>query len=105
MKGANGKFAICLQKSGTELFINAPAFKGNPNLKPETIKTVDAQLIYHKPTYSLSTTLYRSKQEDVISRDSVEGSTQLLQMNAGELTFKGIEIEGEYKFKRQLTLM
>ena len=91
--------------SGTELFINAPAFKGNPDLKPETMQTIDAQLIYQKFNYSVSTTLYHSKQKDVISRVSLsDESTQLIQENSGELTFKGIEIEGEYIIRPQLRL-
>ena len=44
---------------GLGLFIDVPTLQGNANLKPETIKTYDAQIFYHTPLYNAAVYVVR----------------------------------------------
>jgi len=78
-----------------ELFVDAPTIAGDPSLKPETMKTYDAQLIYKADDIYHALTLFRSKQEDLISRDG--SFSPPMQANLGEVVYKGIELESKAK--------
>lgn len=68
---------------------------GNPDLEPETIATVDAQLFYSGPRHWAALTLYQSKQDDTISAvTQLDGS--VINLNGGEIDFQGIELEGKF---------
>ncbi len=88
---------------GLELFLDAPALQGNAELEPEKIKTVDAQLIYQRQENILSVTLYRSKHTNVIARDTSFSPQK--QVNAGEVTFKGIEFENRHQLTHRVRLL
>jgi len=82
-----------------ERAINLPtAIVGNPDLAPETIKTIDAQIFYHDARHYGALTLYKSTQEDTIAR---QGPPPLTFVNSGRLDYKGIELEGDIKFSNK----
>src|SRR6185437_7644428 len=55
--------------TGQERGSQVPGFNyGNSALKPESIDTVDAQISYGRPIYSVALTYFHSDQNDVISR-------------------------------------
>jgi len=76
-----------------ELFFDGPALVGDPNLKPETMKTYDAQLIYKTSEMYHALTLFHSKQEEIITRDG--SFSPPIQANIGEIIYKGIELESK----------
>ncbi|WP_373000043.1 TonB-dependent receptor plug domain-containing protein [Sulfurimonas sp.] len=74
---------------------NNPSINGNPNLKPETVKT--HELSFHNSSIQslkASLTLFYTKIEDIIVLDST------LYKNKGEVVTKGLEFEAKYNLKR-----
>lgn len=80
-----------------ETEIDAPQLKGVPSLKPETIATYDAQLMYKTATRYLALALYHSKLENLIVR--VPG-TPTTHDNEGFVKFRGVELEGKAELSR-----
>ncbi len=80
--------------SALERFVNVPSISGNPLLLPETIDTVDAQLVYRSTSLFGSFTLFNSKQKDIVSR--VFGAP-IRFINGGEITYRGFEFEGNWR--------
>jgi len=79
---------ICCRADGS----NKGGLRGNPNLKPETITTVDAQYYYYTPKSQFNITYFQSKQTDLIERE--RAADRVLDfINRGKLTVKGIELE------------
>ncbi len=68
--------------------------RGNPNLKPETVETTEAQLFYHARNVEAGLTLFNVRQEDLVNR-VMRGST-ITFVNENELKFRGVELEGKY---------
>lgn len=79
-----------------DLFVDSPALRGNPDLKPEKIETVDLEYFRHSANSSLSVVLYYSEQKDIHSRFNVGGFTNSFQ-NKGEVTYRGLEFSGHYQ--------
>jgi outer membrane receptor protein involved in Fe transport len=52
-----------------ETLINHPGLKGNPNLVPEKVGTLDAQVSYRSESYSGSVDYFYSRQTDLIIQD------------------------------------
>ncbi|MFH1198031.1 MAG: TonB-dependent receptor [bacterium] len=79
-----------------EMFLQNPAVKGNPNLSPEKIATIDVQAFYSAKSLELSLTYYNSKYTNSITRVPVAGQTGVVTYaNAGDLNTYGIEFEGK----------
>ena len=70
---------------GIELFVNAPGLVGNTALKPETIETIDLQLIKNFNRINIAFTLYWSTHKDMIIRDASQ--TPPTQKNGGEIDY------------------
>lgn len=79
-----------------DLFVDSPALRGNPDLKPEKIETVDLEYFRHATNSSLSLVLYYSEQKDIHSRFNVGGFTNSFQ-NKGEVSYQGVEFSGHYQ--------
>lgn len=77
---------------GTDLFLDSPFLKGNINLKPELIKTIDVQFIRETSSSNIALTLYHSRHEDLHTRELVGGVQTFV--NRGEVKYTGIELEG-----------
>lgn len=77
--------------SGVERALNIPGLLvGDPSVKPETIKTFDAQIVYDDSKYHAALTAYKSIQNDTIAR---EGSNPMRFANTGDVVYKGVEFE------------
>jgi len=85
--------------SSGELGANSVVVKGNRNLRPEKVETVDAQIYYHDLDYQMSLTAFRSVVTDLIVRTPIPNTTptQLLFTNGGKIVFEGLEVETQAK--------
>ncbi len=72
---------------------------GNPNLEPETIKTMEAELHYTGKSFQGSIAYFDSTEEDLVGRIPTAGGTSFTFANTGELDIHGLELE----IKSQLT--
>ncbi len=79
--------------TGVEAFFDLPGAVGNPNLAPEKISTLDAQLSYQNTQYQITASYFRSRQSDLITRQTVGSETQYI--NQGEFFLEGGEFEAE----------
>ncbi|SMF49001.1 Outer membrane receptor for ferrienterochelin and colicins [Alteromonadaceae bacterium Bs31] len=79
------------EASPLERFTDLPAVVGDPNLKPETIDTLDFQFSYQRARTSYSVSLFKSKQKDIVTR--VTGQPIQI-INGGGINYQGIELEG-----------
>jgi len=87
---------------GTELFVDSPGLVGNSSLKPEQMKTYEAQLIYEDMKKSLAISWYRSKQRETITRSVREIDRPPSFINQGDVDYQGIEIEGKLSITEHL---
>ena len=77
----------------TERFIDSNTIRGNSNLKAETIATSELQFFYYTQTNQVAITFYESHIENVITR--VRANDGVFDfVNAGDIKFEGIELEG-----------
>jgi len=77
-----------------------PILMGNPNLRPETTQTLDAQIAYHTDAFRVAATYFHSDYYDVITR---EGSFPATYQNHGHGTkFDGVELEADWRFSDRL---
>lgn len=84
--------------------INNPAAIGNPNLDPETIRSLELAFDY-KPFYELSTvfnTFYYEWEDIIQFVPGVEGNTA---QNAGQQTGYGFELEAKWSLSTTFSLM
>ena len=86
-----------------ELLLNHPILKGNPNLKPERVGTLDVSATYQGNRILAGITYFRSHQTDSIIQDT--STSPWMYRNLGEATFHGVELEGKYYFKKAFFLM
>jgi len=83
----------------TERFVSLSRLIGNPNLKPETIATTDLQLYYNSADTYAALTYYHSEMKDIVTKVPIPNDPPKQQyMNAGEITFDGVELEGKINF-------
>ncbi len=84
--------------TAVESFIVVPGvLLGNPNLQPERIKTLEAQLTYENEKQRAAVTLYNSRMLDIIAQELVGGTFNYVTQEAKE-RYKGIEFEFERQF-------
>jgi len=73
--------------------------QGNPDLNPEKVTSLDAQIFYNAPQMQLAATYFNASQKDLIVKTSYwpEGAVWPLSTyeNQGELTTQGIELEAK----------
>jgi outer membrane receptor for ferrienterochelin and colicin len=83
-----------------ERFVNSgTALQGNPNLKPETVTTVDVQLLARVSDFNLAVSYFDSTYKDVITRtvdtcNGVAGAN--CYVNTGERNINGWEFDGKW---------
>jgi hypothetical protein len=82
-----------------ETLLNQPDVKGNPNLKPETVGTLDAQLIYQNNRLQASVDYFESRQTNLISLNAATFPLRYYNYSA-PLHFQGGEAEAKYYLKR-----
>jgi outer membrane receptor for ferrienterochelin and colicins len=71
-----------------------PTLVGNPDLKPETVTTYDAQLFYHdEKTYAAVTYFHSDLDQQILVDKSTSDPTMLI--NGGRQRFRGVEIEAK----------
>jgi outer membrane receptor protein involved in Fe transport len=76
---------------------------GNPDLDPETVRTFDAQLLYHAPKGEITAGVFYSQLDDLIIR--VPSGNRQVFANGGEMKFWGLELEGKYFINDRLYLL
>ena len=83
--------------SFTELYvINNPAAVGNPDLKPETLHTLEAAVSWQAATRTrLGLNLYRFRQSNIIRTD-----TAITFQNQGQQDGHGVELEAQWEPSR-----
>ncbi len=82
----------------TERLINAPGIGvGNPDLQPETVTTLDAQVFYNASRLQLAATYFNSKQDNLINEAlKFAGDTPFVTYdNDGTLSLQGLELEAK----------
>jgi outer membrane receptor protein involved in Fe transport len=86
--------------------INNPAVLGNPDLRPETIQTVELAFDY-RPIHDLrfGLGLFHYRWDDIIEFVPDPGATTRTAQNAGEQTGSGIELEIEWRPLTSLRLL
>lgn len=86
--------------------VNNPSALGNPDIKPEKLKSLELAFDYH-PTEKLRAglNLFHYRWEDIISYLPDPGATTVSAQNFGTQTGKGIEIESEWKVNEQFALI
>ena len=75
-----------------ELYSVANTFVGNPDIEPETIRTLEASYIYKSMDTVFRTTIYHSNAEDLIAIDP-----QLVYGNIDQVDSSGLELEIEQR--------
>jgi outer membrane receptor for ferrienterochelin and colicins len=87
-----------------ETGLTHPGLKGNPNLVPEKVGTLDLQASYQTNRAQLSVDYFHSRETDLIFQD---GSTLPAKYyNLGTpATFQGIDSEGKFYFRRNWFLL
>jgi outer membrane receptor protein involved in Fe transport len=85
-----------------ETLLNNPGLGGNPNLKPETVKTFDLGFYFEDNRFQAGIDYFHSKFNDLIV--DLPGPTRAVYFNFGQLTFNGAEIEGKYYFGKNFFL-
>ena len=78
-----------------ETSVDAAGFLGNPDLRPETLKSIDAQVFYSDKGLELSATFFTNRKEDNITRN-VTQTGEIIYTNANEIKSSGFEFEGKY---------
>ena len=82
-----------------ETMLNHPILKGNPDLVPEQVGTLDVQLSYRNDRAQVSVGYFHSRLNDLIIQDfsTFPGHYRNL---AAPVTIQGAETEGKYYFRR-----
>jgi outer membrane receptor for ferrienterochelin and colicins len=86
-----------------ELSINFSQMRGNPDLTPEQVSTIDLGANYHVEKLHAGLNFFYSKMTDLIYQD--RSGAFPTYMNGIEVTFQGVEFEGKYYFNRNLLLI
>jgi outer membrane receptor protein involved in Fe transport len=89
----------------TELFYNHPIVKGNPNLKPEKVGTVDIGVSYQGDQVQAGVNFFQSRQTNIIRLDTIQLDTimsYITYLNLEKVDFWGLEFEGKYYINKSL---
>ncbi|MDH7599651.1 MAG: TonB-dependent receptor [Sedimentisphaerales bacterium] len=85
-----------------ENFLNHPGLRGNPNLDPEKVATVDLSVGYYGTNKELVLSCFRSRLTDIIYQDRTGFPTYA--NRADTITIEGMELEGKYYLNRAIFL-
>jgi len=85
-----------------ELTLDVGEIKGNSNLKPEKVSTVDVSIGYEGDQAQAAVTYFYSRQTNTIS--GAAGTDNVLYGNVGKATFQGVEVEGKWYLNKNLYL-
>lgn len=85
-----------------ENLLNNPGLGGNPNLKPETVATLQFGVSFEGRRAQFGLDYFHSKISDNIV--NVPGLTRSVYFNLGQVIFNGVEAEGKYYFKKNFFL-
>ncbi len=87
--------------------VNNPVGLGNPNLNPETLKSLELAFDYHPtPTLRTGLNLFRYKWQDIITYlPDTPPALTITAQNFGEQTGRGIELESDWDVNRKLKLI
>ena len=84
--------------------INNPVIRGNPNLQPETIKTLEAAFAWQaRADTQVNLSLFRYRMNDIIRAEDVAGGTKMFN-NVGTPRGHGMELEAIWNASRSLRL-
>ncbi len=87
-----------------DTLLNNPGLKGNPNLVPETVGTLDIQASYQNNRTEIAISYFHSHQDKVIFEKG--GTFPAVFTNlATPATFQGVDSEGKYYLKKGWFLM
>ena len=78
--------------------------RGNPSLKPESIKTTDLQLYFNDSDYQLALTYFYSHLENLVGRERAADNV-LDFINEGHIDIHGIELELKWNIFNNLHLI
>jgi outer membrane receptor protein involved in Fe transport len=87
-----------------DTLLNNPGLKGNPNLVPETIGTLDIQASYQNNRTQLAIAYFHSRQDNVIFENGITFPAVYTNLST-PATFQGIDSEGKYYLKKGWFLM
>lgn len=88
---------------GSEMAFQSSFLKGDPELKPEIIKTSELQLKHTHSHGTIAATLYYSKTNDLIGRSRVDNTTFFVNVDQ-EIRYRGVELEGRWFLTPKLQL-
>jgi outer membrane receptor for ferrienterochelin and colicins len=86
-----------------ELSLNFLTLKGNPNLKPETIQTVDLSVGYIGEKSQAAINYFYTNQKNIIYQDRTV--TPAVYNNIGRVKIQGVEFEGKQYLNREFMLV
>ena len=87
-----------------ETLLNHPGLKGNPNLVPERVGTLDIQFGYHSNRTQASIDFFDSRQADSIVQNGSTLPARYYNLGTAA-TFQGVDAEGKYYLRRNWFLM
>ncbi|HDQ44322.1 MAG TPA: TonB-dependent receptor [bacterium] len=88
-----------------ELSINFPEMRGNPNLTPEKVTTLDLGMNYQGEQIQAGVNFFHTQQKDVIFQNrDLSVVPAPMYWNGVEVDFMGVELEGKYYVNRNLFL-
>lgn len=74
------------------------SFQGNPNLKPEKSRNIEARVRYTTETTRLGATVYQNKIRDLINTYDCDVNFDCTTTNTERATIRGITLTGEHDF-------
>jgi vitamin B12 transporter len=74
-------------------------FHGNPDLKPEKSRNLEARLVYETPATRLGLTVFQNKVRDLINPYVCDANFDCTAMNTERATLRGVTLSGEHAFK------
>jgi iron complex outermembrane receptor protein len=83
-----------------ELYLGSPGLHGNPNLKPETVKTTDVSLNYAHGPLGATLHYFYSTQYNLIYQERPANIYE----NLGTIESRGAGLDGKYNLSKQLLL-
>jgi outer membrane receptor for ferrienterochelin and colicins len=87
-----------------ETLLNHPGLKGNPNLVPEKVGTLDAQLSYQSNSFQASVDYFHSRQTDLIIQNGAVFPA-VYYNDPIPLHFHGVETDAKYYLKHDWFLI
>jgi outer membrane receptor for ferrienterochelin and colicins len=87
-----------------ETLLNHPGLEGNPNLRPESVSTIDVGIAYSGERLEAGINYFHSAQSDSIGVVIRPAPLRWIYENLGETRFQGGEFESKYYVTKRLFL-